>query len=97
MTTIEKLYYGHIRPHEKHVDPESRLSVLQDLLLSSDEDLTRMLPENCRGGFESFKAAYDEMFELAQTEAFADGLSLGLRLGFESLGRDTERRKDGVK
>ena len=68
-----------------------------DGAFGSDEDLTRLLPENCRGGFESFKAAYDEMFELAQTEAFADGLSLGLRLGFESLGRDTERRKDGVK
>ncbi len=36
MTTIENLYYGNITPHEKHVDPESRLVVLQDLLVSSD-------------------------------------------------------------
>ena len=50
MTTIEKLYYGNIHPHEKLIDPESRLAVLQDLLLSSDEDLTRLLPENCKAG-----------------------------------------------
>ena len=72
MTTIEKLYYGHIRPHERIVDPESRPAVLQDLLLSSDEDLTRLLPENCRGAYEAFKAAYDELYELVQAEALAD-------------------------
>ena len=51
MTAIEKLYYGHIRPHERIVDPESRSAVLQDLLVSCDEDLTRLLPENCKGAF----------------------------------------------
>ena len=97
MTTIENLYYGNIAPHEKHVDPESRLAVLQDLLVSSDEDLMRLLPENCRGAYEAFKAAYDELYELAQKEAFADGLSLGLQLGFECLGRNAEQRKDGAE
>ena len=93
MTTIEKLYYGQIRPHEKHVDPESRFAVLQDLLVSSDEDLTRLLPENCKGAYESFKAAYDEMYATAQVEAFADGFSLGLRLGVESFDRETGQKK----
>ena len=51
MTTIEKLYYGYIRPHEKHVDPESRFAVLLDLLSSSDEDLTRLLPEKFKGAY----------------------------------------------
>ena len=97
MTAIEKLYYGHIRPHERIVDPESRPAVLQDLLASSDEDLTRLLPENCKGAYEAFKAAYDELYELVQTEAFANGLSLGLHLGFECLGRNTEQRKDGAE
>ena len=95
MTTIEKLYYGHIRPHEKFVDPESRFAVLQDLLLSSDEDLTRLLPENCKGAYESYKAAYDELHATAQMEAFADGFSLGLRLGIESYGREIMCGKDG--
>ena len=97
MTAIEKLYYGHIRPHERIVDPESRSAVLQDLLVSCDEDLTRLLPENYRGTYEAFKAAYDELYELAQKEAFADGLSLGLQMGFECLGRNTEQRKDGAE
>ena len=97
MTTIEKLYYGHIRPHERIVDPESRLSVLQDLLLSSDEDLTRLLPDNCRGAYESFKAAYDEMNAKLQVESFADGFSLGLRFGIESYGRETAYGRDGEK
>ncbi len=97
MTTIEKLYYGQIRPHEKHVDPESRFAVLQDLLSSSDEDLMRLLPENCRGEYDAFKAAYNELYAMAETEAFADGFSLGLRLGIESYGRETECGKDGVK
>ncbi len=92
MTTIEKLFYGHIRPHEKIIDPESRFAVLQDLLVSSDEDLTRLLPENCKGAYESFKAAYDEMYATAQVEAFADGFSLGLRLGGESCDRETKQR-----
>ena len=96
MTTIEKLYYGLIRPHEKNVDAESRFAVLQDLLSSSDEDLTRLLPENCKGTYDAFKAAYDEMYAMAETEAFADGFSLGLRLGIESYGRETEFAKDGV-
>ena len=97
MTAIEKLYYGQIRPHERFFDPESRSAVLQDLLVFSDEDLTRLLPENCRGAYEAFKAAYDELYEMAQKEAFADGLSLGLQLGFECLGRNTEQRKDGAE
>ena len=97
MTTIEKLYYGQIRPHEKHVDPESRFAVLQDLLSSSDEDLTRLLPENCKGAYDAFKAAYDELYAMAETEAFADGFSLGLQLGVESYSRETEHGKDGVK
>ena len=95
MTTIEKLYYGHIRPHEKFIDPESRFAVLQDLLLSSDEDLTRLLPENCKGAYESFKAAYDELHATVQVEAFADGVSLGLRLGIENYGRETMCGRDG--
>ena len=97
MTTIEKLYYGHIHPHEKLVDLESRFAVLQDLLLSSDEDLTRLLPENCKGAYESFKAAYDEMYATAQVEAFTDGFSLGLRLGFESCDREREQKKRGAE
>ena len=97
MTTIENLYYGNIAPHEKHVDPESRLAVLQDLLVSSDEDLTRLLPENCKGAYEAFKAAYDEMNATLQVESFADGFSLGLRLGIESYGRETACRSDGEK
>ena len=96
MTMIEKLYYGHIHPHEKLIDPESRFTVLQDLLSTSDEDLTRMLPENCKGAYDAFKAAYDEMYAMAEKEAFADGFSLGLRLGIESYGRETEFAKDGV-
>ena len=96
MTTIEKLYYGLIRPHEKIVDSESRFAVLQDLLSSSDEDLTRLLPENCKGMYDAFKAAYDEMYAMAETEAFADGFSLGLRLGIESYSRETKCRGDGV-
>ena len=96
MTTIEKLYYGQIRPHEKIVDSESRFAVLQDLLSSSDEDLTRLLPENCKGTYDAFKAAYDEMYAMAETEAFADGFSLGLRLGIESYSRETKCRGDGV-
>ena len=96
MTTIEKLYYGQIRPHEKHVDPESRFAVLQDLLSSSDEDLVRLLPENCKDAYDAFKTAYDELYAMAETEAFADGFSLGLRLGIESYGRETEFAKDGV-
>ena len=97
MTTIEMLYYGHIHPHEKLIDPESRFAVLQDLLLSSDEDLMRLLPENCTGAFESFKAAYDELHAMAETEAFADGFSLGLRLGIEGYDRGTECGRDMVK
>ncbi len=96
MTTIEKLFYGHIRPHEKIIDPESRFAVLQDLLVSSDEDLTRLLPENCKGAYESFKAVYDEMYATAQVEAFADGFSLGLRLGVESFDRETGQKKRGT-
>jgi len=87
MTTIEMLYYGHIHPQEKLIDPESRFAVLQDFLSSSDEDLTRLLPENCRGAYETFKAAYDELYAITETEAFADGFSLGVRLGIESYGR----------
>ena len=97
MTAIEKLYYGQIRPHEKHVDPESRFAVLQDLLSSSDEDLMRLLPENCRGEYDAFKAAYDELYAMAETEAFADGFSLGLRLGIEGYDRGTECGRDMVK
>ena len=85
MTIIENLYYGNIAPHEKHVDPESRLAVLQDLLVSSDEDLIRLLPENCRGAYDAFKSANDEIHSLSELGAFADGFRLGIRLGIEIM------------
>ena len=85
MTTIENLYYGNIAPHEKHVDPESRLAVLQDLLVSSDEDLIRLLPENCRGAYEAYKSAYDEILSLSERESFAQGFRLGIHLGMEIM------------
>ena len=85
MTTIEKLYYGLIRPHEKIVDSESRFAVLQDLLSSSDEDLTRLLPENCRGAYDAFKSANDEIHSLSELGAFTDGFRLGIRLGIEIM------------
>ncbi len=95
MTTIEKLYYGQIRPHEKNVDPESRFSVLQDLLLASDETLTLLLTGKCWEEYEVFKDIYDELYELAQKEAFADGFSLVLRLGIEGYGRETGYERTG--
>ena len=95
MTTIEKLYYGRIRPHEKNVDPESRFSVLQDLLLASDEIMTLLLTGKCWEEYEVFKDIYDELYELAQKEAFADGFSLGLRFGIEGYGRGTEYERNG--
>ena len=85
MTTIEKLYYGHIRPHERIVDPESRLAVLQDLLVSSDEDLMRLLPENCLGAYDAFKSTNDKIHSLSEAGAFADGFRLGIRLGIEIM------------
>ena len=49
MTATEKLYCERIAPHEQIVDPESRLTVLQDLLLSGNRRLTRLLPDECPG------------------------------------------------
>ena len=47
MTVTKKLYCERIAPHEQNVDPESRLAVLQDLLLSGAGRLTRLLPDEC--------------------------------------------------
>ena len=52
---------------------------------------------NCRGAYDAFKAAYDEMNATLQAESFADGFSLGLRLGIESYGRETAYGRDGEK
>lgn len=90
MTTIENLYYGNIAPHEKHVDPESRLAVLQDLLVSSDEYLTRLLPENCRGAFGAFKSACDEILSISELDSFAQGFRLGIRMGIEIMQEEAE-------
>ena len=68
----------------------------EGLFFQKDEDLVRLLPENCKDAYDAFKAAYDEMYAMAEKEAFADGFSLGLRLGIESYGRETEFAKDGV-
>ena len=57
----------------------------------------RLLPENCKGAYESFKAAYDEMNATLQVESFANGFSLGLRLGIESYGRKTACGRNGDK
>ena len=68
-----------------------------DGAFGSDEDLTRLLPENCTGAYKSFKAAYDEMNATMQVEASTDGFSLGLRFGIESYGRETACGRDGDK
>lgn len=85
MTIIGNLYYGNIAPHEKHVDPDSRLAVPQDLRVSSDEDLTRLLPENCRSAYDAFKSANDEIHSLSEIGAFANVFRLGIRLGMEIM------------
>ena len=64
--------------------------------LSSAEDLMRLLPENCVDAYDAFKAVYDEMYAMAETEAFADGFSLVLRIGIECCSKETECERDGV-
>ena len=47
MTVTKKLYCERVSPHKQNVNPESRLTVLQDLLLSSAGRLTWLLPDEC--------------------------------------------------
>ena len=69
----------------------------EGLFFQKDEDLVRLLPENCKDAYDAFKTAYDELYAMAETEAFADGFSLGLRLGIEGYDRGTECGRDMVK
>ena len=56
-----------------------------DGAIGSDEDLMRLLPENCRGAYDAFKSANDEIHSLSELGAFADSFRLGIRRCMEIM------------
>ena len=80
MTTLEDLYYGNISPHERYIKRGTRVDKLVKLICKNEEELNAGLTEKQKETFEKYKDCYNEMFGVAEVNAFVNGFTLAMKI-----------------
>lgn len=94
MTTLENLYYGNIDPANKYIKRESEYSKLINLSVRNEEKLVPTLSKEQKIIFEKYKDCINEMTNIAEKEAFIQGLKLGIKITAESFLTDSQNFKE---
>ena len=85
MTTLEDLYYGNISPCDRDFKKGSKYSELLGYIVRHEEDLQKRLNDEEKEIFEKFTECTNEMYGIAEREAFARGFVLGARIIIEVM------------
>lgn len=85
MTTLEDLYYGNIRPHERYIKRGSKADELVKVICRNEENLALTLTEQQKETFEKFKDCQSELSGTIEREAFRDGFILAARIMAEVM------------
>ena len=85
MTILEDLWYGNVRPTEKSIVRGSKLDNLLKLLCQNEDDLMKGLTDKQKESFDKFKDCQSEITDYLETEAFASGFTIAVKLMVEVM------------
>ncbi len=85
MTTLEKLYYGNITPHEYEVERGSEYDATAKLVIRHEQELFATLTEQQKSILEKIKDHHTELMSLGERDAFCRGFSLAVKLITEAI------------
>lgn len=80
MTTLENLYYGNITPNDRSIKRGGRFDNLLKLSSRNEEELVSTLTDKQKETFEKYKDCYNEMFGVAEVNAFVNGFTLAMKI-----------------
>ena len=85
MSIIDELWYGNISPCERDFKKGSKYSELLGYIVRHEEDLQKRLNEEEKEIFEKFTEFTNEMYSIAEREAFVRGFTLGAKIIIEVM------------
>ena len=85
MTILEDLWYGNVKPTERSIIRGSRVDNLMKLLCQNEDDLMSGLTEKQKESFDKFKDCQSEITDYLETEAFAQGFTIAVKLMVEVM------------
>lgn len=84
MTTLENLYYGNIRPSERHINGAENAHLLEHVCKHEDA-LTETFSEQQKEIFDKYKDCRGELSGMAEREAFRAGIIPATRIMIEVM------------
>ena len=90
MNIIEELWYGNISPCERNFKKGSKYSELLGYIVRHEEDLKKRLNDEEIKILEKFTECTNEMYGIAEREAFVGGFTLGARIIIEVMNSEIE-------
>ena len=90
MNIIEELWYGNISPCERDFKKGSKYSELLGYIVRHEEDLKKRLNDEEIEILEKFTECTNEMYGIAEREAFGRGFILGARIIIEVMNTEIE-------
>ncbi len=90
MNIIEELWYGNINPCERDFKKGSKYSELLGYIVRHKEDLKKRLNDEEIDILEKFTECTNEMYDIAEREAFVRGFVLGARIIIEVMNTEIE-------
>ena len=79
MTTLQKLWYGNIRPNEDKVITDEEKELVS-LIVKHHEKLSSCLKDNDLVVFEKYVDCFTEYASLIECQAFEIGFKLGVKM-----------------
>lgn len=83
MTILEDLWYGNARSTMRSIQRGGRLDNLMKRLCQNEDELMSELAEKKKGSFEKFKDCQSEIIDYFETETFALGFTITVKMMFE--------------
>ena len=90
MKTLNEPWHGNTSPCEKDFMKAAPCSELLGYIVRHEEDLQKRLNDEEKGILEKFTECTNEMYGIAEREAFVRGFTLGARIIIEVMNTEIE-------
>lgn len=77
---IKKLYWGEIRPWEKHIEKENPQAKIQEKIVAAEDEMLKYLSEDGKRCLEKYQDYHTELQSEAELDRFVEGFTLGVRM-----------------
>ena len=90
MSILDELWYGNITPCERDFKKGSAYAELLGYIVRHEEALQKRMNDEEKEILEKFTECTNEMYEIAEREAFVRGFTLGARIIIEIMNTKIE-------